>query len=128
MAGMHLGFSGISQVAIKHLEDQRIGLAPIEKSTRYVNYSEKVNGQYRYYTDPTLDDMGLTEEYRAAMDGLFETYTRLIPRLSAWLSDRFPEEKASVVEKKAFDTLRGLLPTSTLSQVASSGMVRRLNT
>lgn len=121
MAGMHLGFWGISQVAIKHLEDQRIGLAPIEKSTRYVNYSEKVNGRYRYYTDPTLDDMGLTEEYRTAMDGLFETYTRLIPRLRAWLTERFPEEKTSVIEKKAFDTLRGLLPTSTLSQVAFFG-------
>ena len=54
MAGTHLVFSGISQVAIKHWENQRIGLAPIEKSTRYVDYSSKIAGQYRYYTDPTL--------------------------------------------------------------------------
>ena len=121
MAGMHLGFSGISQLAIKHLEDQRIGLAPIEKSTRYVNYSEKINGKYRYYTDPTLENWGLTEEYLAAMAGLFETYTQLIPRLSAWLIQHFPQEKPSVIEKKAFDTLRGLLPISTLSQVAFFG-------
>lgn len=121
MAGMHLGFSGISQLAIKHLEDQRIGLAPIEKSTRYVNYSEKINGQYRYYTDPTLKDRGLIKEYRGAMDGLFDTYTQLIPRFSTWLTRQFPHEKASVIEKKAFDTLRGLLPTSTLSQVAFFG-------
>ncbi len=118
MAGTHLVYSGISQVAIKHIEDQRIGIAPIEKSTRYVNYSQKVGGQYLYYVDPTLRDLGLEEEYRRAMDGLFEAYTRLIPRLTDWLKSHFPEEKPTVVEKKAFDTLRGLLPTSTLSQVA----------
>lgn len=121
MAGMHLVFTGLSQVAIKHFEDQRIGLAPIEKSTRYVNYSKKVGGSYLYYTDPTLKDLGLEVEYRAAMDGLFETYTRLLPRLTAWLQKRFPEEKHAVVEKKTLDTLRGLLPVSALSQVAFFG-------
>lgn len=121
MAGSHLVFWGISQVAIKHLEDQRIGLAPIEKSTRYVNYSRKVHGQYLYYIDPTLSDLGLREKYCAAMDGLFETYTALIPRMIEWLTKQFPEEKKSVIEKKAFDTLRGLLPCATLSQVAFFG-------
>ncbi|MDP2704012.1 MAG: FAD-dependent thymidylate synthase [bacterium] len=121
MAGSHLIFGGISQVAIKHFEDQRIGLAPIEKSTRYVNYSKKMRGSYLYYTDPTLKDMGLEDEYRKAMDGLFETYTNLLPRLQAHLEEKFPDEKKSVVEKKVFDTLRGLLPTSTLSQVAFFG-------
>lgn len=121
MAGMHLVFSSLSQLGIKHFEDQRIGLAPIEKSTRYVDYSSTVNGHYRYYTDPTLREMGLEGEYRAAMDGLFETYVALLPRLKEWLTRSFPQEKASVIEKKAFDTLRGLLPVATLSQVAFFG-------
>ncbi|MEX1997867.1 MAG: FAD-dependent thymidylate synthase [Candidatus Andersenbacteria bacterium] len=121
MAGMHLVFASLSQVAIKHFEDQRIGLAPIEKSTRYVDYSTKINGRWRYYTDPTLRELGLEQAYETAMDGLFTTYGQLLPRLIRWLSERFPEEKRSVVEKKAFDVLRGLLPTSTLSQVAFFG-------
>ncbi|MEX2054865.1 MAG: FAD-dependent thymidylate synthase, partial [Candidatus Andersenbacteria bacterium] len=121
MAGTHLVYSSLSQVAIKHFEDQRIGLAPIEKSTRYVDYSTKIKGQYLYYTDPTLQSLGLTKEYRRAMDGLFKTYVSLMPRLQRWLQGQFPEEKPSVIEKKAFDTLRGLLPTSTLSQVAFFG-------
>ncbi len=121
MAGSHLVFSGISQVAIKHFEDQRIGLAPIEKSTRYVNYSQKVNGEYLYYTDPTLKELGLEEEYRQAMNGLFDTYTLLVPKLTEWLHKKFPDEKLGVVEKKAFDSIRGLLPTSSLSQVAFFG-------
>lgn len=121
MAGMHVVYSALSQVAIKHFEDQRIGLAPIEKSTRYVNYGSKVNGQYRYYTDPTLQSHKLDKPYHAAMDGLFDTYADLLPRLKAWLQGRFPAEKTGVVEKKAFDTLRGLLPSSALSQVAFFG-------
>ncbi|MBI3255865.1 MAG: FAD-dependent thymidylate synthase [Candidatus Andersenbacteria bacterium] len=121
MAGSHVIFSSISQVAIKHFEDQRIGLAPIEKSTRYVNYGNKINGSYQYYTDPTLEGLGLKAEYQAAMDGLFDTYKRLLPLLIDWLQKRFPHEKPGVVEKKAFDTLRGILPASALSQVAFYG-------
>ena len=121
MSGMHVVYSGISQLAIKHFEDQRIGLAPIEKSTRYVDYSKKVNGGYMYYTDPTLKELGLEKEYRAAMDNLFETYIDLLPKLQDWLAKEFPKEKPGVIEKKAFDTLRGLLPVATLSQVAFFG-------
>lgn len=121
MAGMHVGYAALSQVAIKHLEDQRIGLAPIEKSTRYVDYSQKIQDQYMYYIDPTLKEWGLEQEYKNAMDGLFNTYVALLPKLKYRLSQKFPEEKQGVIEKKAFDILRGLLPAATLSQVAFFG-------
>ncbi len=121
MAGSHVVFSSLSLIAIKHFEDQRIGLAPIEKSTRYVNYGNKVNGSYQYYTDPTLENLGLKKEYQAAMDNVFDTYKRLLPQVIEWLHKRFPEEKLGVVEKKGFDTLRGILPASALSQVAFFG-------
>ena len=121
MAGAHLVYAGLSQIAIKHLEDQRIGLAPIEKSTRYVNYGKKVAGRFLYYTDPTIEKHNLREKYEKAMDGLFETYSRLVPALTNRLAKKFPDEKMPVVEKKAFDTLRGLLPLATLSQVAFFG-------
>ncbi|MEK7664487.1 MAG: FAD-dependent thymidylate synthase [Patescibacteria group bacterium] len=118
MAGAHLVFAGISQVAIKHIEDMRVGIAPIEKSTRYVDYSTKVNGSYRYYTDPTLQDIGLLDEYKQAMDNLFETYTSLMQEYMDYLKNKFSGEEERVLRTKAFDTLRTLLPVSTLSQVA----------
>ena len=121
MAGTYMAFSGISQLAIKHFEDQRIGLAPIEKSTRYVNYSQKTKGKYLYYTDPTLEDFGFKKEYENVMDNLFLTYSGLNPKLSEQLSKKYPEEKLSVIEKKSFDTLRYMLPVSTLSQVTFFG-------
>src|SRR5947208_1070852 len=54
------------------------------------------------------------------MDHLFDTYVNLLGPLQAWLKENF-DEKDSILEKKAFDTLRGLLPMSTLGQVAFRG-------
>jgi len=121
MAGTHLVFSAISQIAIKHFEDMRVGLAPIEKSTRYVDYSAKINNKYRYYTDPTLKKLGLEKEYKEAMDNLFDTYTKIITQYFAILKIKYPDEKDQVLKAKAFDVTRGLLPLATLSQVAFFG-------
>lgn len=121
MTGMYVVFSGISQVTIKHFEDMRIGIAPIEQSTRYVPYDIKVNGRYKYYTDPDLANYGLVEKFEAANDKLFDTYSKLLSPLKTWLTKHYPNEDTNTIEKKAFDSLRGLLPMGTLSQVAFYG-------
>jgi thymidylate synthase ThyX len=121
ITGTHVIVWGISQVAMKFIEDQRIGLEPIEKSTRYVNFGLKVGGRYLYYIPkPDLERCGLLSEYIATMDHLFSTYVALLSPLQAWLKKNF-EEKDSILEKKAFDTLRGLLPMATVGQVAFRG-------
>jgi thymidylate synthase ThyX len=121
ITGTHLILWGISQVAMKFVEDQRIGLEPIEKSTRYVNFGTKVDGRYLYYIPgPDLARLRLTDEYTAVMDRLFDTYVDLLGPLQKWLRVNF-DEKESILEKKAFDTLRGLLPMATLGQVALRG-------
>src|SRR2546427_13288089 len=121
VTGTHVIVWGISQVAMKFVEDQRIGLEPIEKSTRYVNFGLKIGGRYLYYIPkPDLERLGLLADYIAAMEALFDTYITLLPRLQDWLRKNF-DEKDSILEKKAFDTLRGLLPMATLGQVAFRG-------
>ncbi len=121
VTGTHVIVWGISQVAMKFIEDQRVGLEPIEKSTRYVNFGSKIGGRYLYYIPkPDLERRGLLAEYKAVMDRLFATYVALLPRLEDWLRKNFAE-KDSILEKKAFDTLRGLLPMATLGQVAFRG-------
>jgi thymidylate synthase ThyX len=121
VTGTHVLVWGISQVAMKFVEDQRVGLEPIEKSTRYVNFGTKVGGRYLYYTPkPDLDRYGLLAEYTATADHLFDTYVALLDPLKLWLRQNF-DEKESILEKKAFDTLRGLLPMATLGQVAFRG-------
>lgn len=121
MTGTHAIFWGISQVAMKFIEDRRIGLEPIEKSTRYVNFGDKIDGKYLYYTPTSdLESSGLLREYTEVMDNLFDTYVELLPLLLEWLKKNY-DDKESVLEKKAFDTLRGLLPMATLGQVAFRG-------
>jgi len=118
MAGSHLIYSGLSQVTIKHFEDMRLGIAPIEKSTRYVDYSSKIDGRYRYYIDSELEKI---EGYKQAMDGLFETYNSLLEKYLSYLKKRYPQENENLLRTKAFDVVRKLLPTSTLSQVSFFG-------
>jgi thymidylate synthase ThyX len=121
ITGTHVIVWGVSQVALKFIEDQRVGLEPIEKSTRYVNFGSKVGGRYLYYIPrPDLERHHLLAEYTDTMDHLFDTYVALLAPLQDWLRSNF-EEKDSVLEKKAFDTLRGLLPMATLGQVAFRG-------
>ena len=121
VTGTHVIVWGISQVAMKFIEDQRVGLEPIEKSTRYVHFGSKIGGRYLYYTPkPDLQRHGWTTEYVSTMDHLFDTYVALLSPLQTWLQRNF-DEKDSILEKKAFDTLRGLLPMATLGQVAFRG-------
>jgi thymidylate synthase ThyX len=121
VTGTHVVVWGISQVAMKFIEDQRVGLEPIEKSTRYVNFGAKAAGRYLYYVPrPDLKRHGLLGEYTATIDHLFDTYVQLLEPLQAWLKINF-HEKESILEKKAFDTLRGLLPMAALGQVAFRG-------
>src|SRR5215475_8012977 len=121
VTGTHVIIWGISQVAMKFIEDQRVGLEPIEKSTRYVNFGSRVGGRYLYYIPrPDLLRHGLVADYTATMDHLFDTYVGLLPRLQQWLKANY-DEKESILEKKAFDTLRGLLPMATVGQVAFRG-------
>ena len=121
VTGTHVILWGISQVAMKFIEDQRVGLEPIEKSTRYVNFGTKISGRYLYYIPRSdLERHGLLDEYMAVMDSLFDTYVSLLDPLQEWLRANF-DDKVSILEKKAFDTLRGLLPMATLGQVAFRG-------
>jgi thymidylate synthase ThyX len=121
MAGTHLVYSSLSQIAIKHIENQRIGLAPIEKSTRYVDYSLKINNHYLYFTPPEIEKIGLKEEYEKAMDNLFETYIFLYQKYFDFLKNKYPGEKEIVLKTKAFDVVRLILPLSTLGQLALFG-------
>lgn len=121
LTGTHVVFWGISQIAMKFIEDQRVGIEPMEKSTRYVNFSEKINGHYLYYTPrPDLKKLGFLRKYRETLDYLFRVYSELIPVLTEWLKNNYDAEE-SVLEKKSFDCLRGLLPMATLGQLALRG-------
>src|SRR3984957_19366291 len=45
LGGAHLAIENVSMLAAKLIEDCRIGGSPLEKSTRYIYFDQKVNGE-----------------------------------------------------------------------------------
>lgn len=128
LGGAHLACEGVSNIAAKALEDSRIGISPLEKSTRYVVFNRKVGGRYRYVREPQIMASPHAARYTAAMDGLFETYTALLEPTIAWVQAQTPRTHdtserayASATRAKACDLLRGLLPMATLTNVGLFG-------
>src|SRR5438094_4124423 len=55
LAGAHVAVEHTSTLAAKALEDSRIGLSPLEKSTRYVRFDRRAaDGRYLYYRGSAL--------------------------------------------------------------------------
>src|SRR3989344_7488174 len=78
LEGGHVSFENISILATKEIEERRIGGSPIEQSTRYVFYDQKINGKYRYYREPKIMASPFAAEYEATMDFAFDTYCSFI--------------------------------------------------
>src|SRR5689334_18004665 len=92
LGNAHLAIENISMLAAKNLEDSRIGGSPLEKSTRYVYYDQKVRGSYLYYREPVLMTSAYRDLYLETCDRLFDTYSRLIPPLTDSMQKKFPKE------------------------------------
>lgn len=128
LGGAHLACEGVSNIAAKALEDSRIGLSPLEKSTRYVVFNRKVEGRYRYARPQELIESAHVARYTAAMDGLFDTYSALLEPTIAYVRVRTPRDAqtserayTSATRAKACDLLRGLLPMAALTNVGVFG-------
>lgn len=151
LGGAHLACEGISNVAAKFIEDCRIGGSPLEKSTRYVWFNTKANGEFLFFREPGIMKSKFADDYVRVNNLLFETYSRLMEPMTAFVVDRFPLEefeffdsvsKASLkfpeisdekllkraraaynasVKAKACDALRSFLPAGTLTNVGVFG-------
>ena len=129
LASVHIAVENVSQIiAAKALEDNRLGISPLEKSTRYVRYDDKVDGQYRYYREPALMKTELAELYTQTNDLLFDTYSDLVAKMTEWIQIRYPKDADTkkwvydaTIRAKACDICRQLLPISTLTNVGLQG-------
>src|SRR6266540_6315401 len=128
LGGAHVACEGVSNIAAKALEDSRIGISPLEKSTRYVVFNRKVDGRYRYLREPAIMASRHAADYETVLDGLFETYSALLEPTIAFVRARTPRAEgtserayASATRAKACDLLRGLLPMATLTNVGLFG-------
>src|SRR5690349_1357084 len=93
LGGAHLACENISNVAANILEDARIGIAPLEKSTRYVRFDQKdAAGNYLFYREPKIMASRWRDEYLAVMNLLFDTYSRQIEPMIEFVKRSLPSE------------------------------------
>ena len=128
LGGAHIAIENVSMIAAKMLEDSRIGGSPLEKSTRYVYFDQKVKGEYLFYREPILMTSAYRDIYVNTCNMLFETYSRLIPPLTAMIEEKFPKDPniskvayTAALRAKVLDCLRGLLPASTMTNMGVYG-------
>ncbi|HEX5415733.1 MAG TPA: FAD-dependent thymidylate synthase, partial [Chloroflexota bacterium] len=129
MGGIHLCLEGISNIATVEVEDKRIGISPLEKSSRYVSFLDRRDdGEYRYVVPGELRGTPHERQYRQAMDSLFAAFAEISEPYLAYLYQKFPrgedETEASFRgsrSAKRFDDLRDLLPFATQTNLALFG-------
>ncbi|HVX02941.1 MAG TPA: FAD-dependent thymidylate synthase [Nitrososphaera sp.] len=91
-----VALEGISNIAAKKIEDRRIGLSYLEKSSRYVPFDKKVaGGLYRYLREERIMSSRHADRYTAACDLAFDTYSKSLPTMTRFLEEREPVAKFS---------------------------------
>ncbi|MGB7960121.1 MAG: FAD-dependent thymidylate synthase [Nitrososphaeraceae archaeon] len=141
----------ISNIAAKKLEDRRIGLSYLEKSSRYVALDQKIRGKYKYYREDLIMSSKFSDKYIQACDHAFDLYSKNISSMLKYLEELGPIEKfyffdsitkrdvsyrnlkdskdiesanriyRLTIKAKSLDILRGILPASTLTNIGITG-------
>jgi len=141
----------ISNIAAKKIEDQRIGLSYLEKSSRYIPFDKKVGNMYKYYRDEKILKSKYADLYIESCDHAFNVYSKSINVIQRFISEIEPiddfmyfdsiskSEKPfsklsndqdiesakkvyhSTVRSQTLDILRNLLPASTLTNLGITG-------
>jgi thymidylate synthase ThyX len=149
MGSVHIAFEYVSQIhGAKAIEDQRVASAYIEKSTRYLDFSSKVNGSYLYMTPPELQKTNYKKDYQSWANKCFDLYSKYIPVMNEFLKGKYPLDKQNIedstthklidikkmtddektiietaynraVKAKAYDTVRFFLPLSTVTNLGA---------
>jgi thymidylate synthase ThyX len=127
LGGVHLACEQASNLLTKILEWGRL-MSYLEQSTRYIAYDARLDGRYRYFRDPEVLRSPLGLRYVGEMDRMFDTYAGLLPVMQAWFAEAYPRQASDsdlvwrqAVKAKALDSLRGLLPAASLSNVGIYG-------
>ena len=127
LGGAHVAVEGASNLLTKALEWGRL-MAYLEQSTRYIPYTQRDGGRWRYVVPAELDGSPLRARYVDLLDRCFETYAGALPAAIAHCERLLPRAEGvtaaahtATVRAQALDALRGLLPAATRSNVGIFG-------
>jgi len=145
-----IAIEGLSNLAVKKIEDRRIGLSYLEKSSRYVAWDKKVGSEYKFFKEPYIMNSKYADQYLESCNFDFDVYSRSIQPMMSYIQERDPIDNQSfrnsageevpfsrltnedetksanriynaTIRAKALDVLRGILPASTLTNVGITG-------
>ncbi len=145
-----IAIEGLSNIAVKKIEDRRIGFSYLEKSSRYVSWDKKIRGKYKFLYEPTIMKTRFADDYIDACNLDFKIYSKNIEPMLKLIRERDSinnykfkdkdgkEKKFNAIndgtiikssmriynaatKAKALDALRSLLPASTLTNVGVTG-------
>jgi thymidylate synthase ThyX len=123
LGGAHVALEHVSNVATKRIEWGRLA-SYLEQSTRYLAYDARVDGRYRYHREAAVMAGPHAQRYERDLDAIFDAYAAMLPRVTAWVRQRWPRTDdtseavwASATRAKALDLTRGLLPAATTANV-----------
>jgi len=147
-----VGIQNVSNVLSKIIEEGRIGLSYLEKSSRYVPYRDKKDGKYLYLSP---EKAGIPErfwrEYDEFNEMIFNLYGKIFTAVQSRLREIYPLENTSfsiqgkgnvmyadadapedalkkayesAIRSRALDETRFILPASTLTNIGISGNAR----
>ena len=127
LGGAHIACEGASNILTKILERGRL-MSYLEQSTRYVPYTDQSNGRWKYLIPEEIKDPVLWKHYTETLDAAFATYAHWLEPMQSHYRKRFPKATSdsdgvyrAAIRAKALDTLRGLLPAATQSNVGIYG-------
>jgi len=127
LGGAHLACEGVSNILTKVLEHGRL-MSYLEQSTRYVPYLDRQDGAWKYLVPSEFDGQPLRKRYVQVLDNAFDLYARLFDPLQEYFRLKHPKQSEdsdrvyrAAIRAKALDTLRGLLPAATQSNVGIYG-------
>ena len=145
-----IAIEGLSNIAVKKIEDRRIGFSYLEKSSRYVAWDKKIKGKYKFLLEPKIMNSKFADEYVNACNLDFDVYSKNIEPMLKLIREKDSidnykfkdndgkEKKFNAInddsiiksamriynaatKAKALDALRSLLPASTLTNVGITG-------
>ena len=127
LGGVHLACEQSSNVLTKILEWGRL-MAYLEQSTRYIAYDDRPGGRFRYYRDPEVLSSALGARYISDLDRQFEIYSDLVIKMKDFYREAIPQGPGDsdfiyrqAISAKAYDSVRGILPSASLSNVGIYG-------
>lgn len=125
-AVLSIAIENVSILATKVIEDNRLA-SYTEKSTRY-----QVFDRTKYYIPEKIASSGYAELYTGTCNFLFDSYSMLMERMISFMEQKHPRKDEpqglyrTMIKNKALDSIRYVLPVSTLTNLGMTVNARSL--